>query len=175
LEVAAALGVDGFSRCVVFHSLSKRSNAPGLRSGFVAGDARILSRFLRYRTYHGCAMPLQHQHASALAWRDEAHVIENRRLYRAKFAAVLEILDGVLSIPRPPAGFYLWPATPVADTDFARGLFAEEHVTVLPGRFLSRRIDGEDPGANRIRLALVAPLAECLEAARRIRRYAASF
>ena len=174
LEAAAAIGLDDFSRCIVFHSLSKRSNAPGLRSGFVAGDARLLSGFLRYRTYHGCAMPVQHQHASAVAWRDEAHVIDNRRQYREKFAAVLEVLDGVLNLPRPDAGFYLWPETPIADTDFARGLFAEEHVTVLPGRFLSRAVDGDDPGANRLRLALVAPLAECIEAARRIRRYTAS-
>jgi len=174
LEAAAAIGLEDFSRCIVFHSLSKRSNAPGLRSGFVAGDARLLSGFLRYRTYHGCAMPVQHQHASAVAWRDEAHVIDNRRQYREKFAAVLEVLDGVLNLPRPDAGFYLWPETPIADTDFARGLFAEEHVTVLPGRFLSRAVDGDDPGANRLRLALVAPLAECIEAARRIRRYTAS-
>jgi len=174
LEAAAAIGLDDFSRCIVFHSLSKRSNAPGLRSGFVAGDARLLSGFLRYRTYHGCAMPVQHQHASAVAWRDEAHVIDNRHQYREKFAAVLEVLDGVLNLPRPDAGFYLWPETPIADTDFARGLFAEEHVTVLPGRFLSRAVDGDDPGANRLRLALVAPLAECIEAARRIRRYTAS-
>ncbi|MBK1702001.1 succinyldiaminopimelate transaminase [Thiococcus pfennigii] len=173
LEVAAELGLDDYRRCIVFHSLSKRSNAPGLRSGFVAGDAAILARFLKYRTYHGCAMPLHHQHASLAAWGDEAHVLENRRLYRDKFAAVLEILDGALEVASPSAGFYLWPATPIPDTDFARGLFATEHVTVLPGRFLSRPIAGEDPGAGRVRLALVAPLADCVEAAQRIRRYTA--
>jgi N-succinyldiaminopimelate aminotransferase len=171
LRAAAAMGNQDFRRCVVFHSLSKRSNAPGLRSGFIAGDAGIIERFFRYRTYHGCAMPLQHQHASIAAWSDEEHVIANRRLYREKFAAVLEILDGVLEIPRPQAGFYLWPKTPIADTDFARGLFAGEHVTVLPGRFLSRSPDGSDPGAYRLRLALVPPLDECAEAAMRIRRY----
>jgi N-succinyldiaminopimelate aminotransferase len=174
LEAAAAIGVDDYARCVVFHSLSKRSNAPGLRSGFVAGDAAILGRFLQYRTYHGCAMPLQHQRASAAAWGDEGHVVENRALYRDKLAAVLEILGDVMEIYRPTAGFYLWPATPIPDTAFARGLFAAEHVTVLPGRFLSREIAGEDPGANRLRLALVAPLAECIEAAERIRRYTAT-
>ena len=174
LEAAAAIGLDDYARCVVFHSLSKRSNAPGLRSGFVAGDAAIIERFLEYRTYHGCAMPLHHQHASIAAWGDEEHVVQNRRLYRDKFAAVLEVLGGALEVTRPEASFYLWPATPIPDTDFARGLFAAEHVTVLPGRFLSRRIAGEDPGADRVRLALVAPLAECVEAAQRIRRYTAT-
>ncbi len=174
LEAAAGLGVDDYSRCVVFNSLSKRSNAPGLRSGFVAGDAGILARFLRYRTYHGCAMPLQHQHASVAAWQDEAHVAANRQLYREKLAAVLTVLDGALDVDPPDAGFYLWPRTPIADTDFARGLFAAEHVTVLPGRFLSRAGTAGDPGAGRIRLALVPPLEECIEAAERIRRHALS-
>jgi N-succinyldiaminopimelate aminotransferase len=169
LQVAAAIGNTSFSRCVVFHSLSKRSNAPGLRSGFVAGDAGLIRGFFAYRTYHGCAMPLPQQHASIAAWSDEAHVQENRRLYREKFSAVLGILGDRLPLEPPRASFYLWPHTPIPDTDFAARLFAEENVTVLPGRFLSRALDGIDPGANRIRIALVPPLDECVDAARRIR------
>jgi N-succinyldiaminopimelate aminotransferase len=169
LQVAAAIGNTSFSRCVVFHSLSKRSNAPGLRSGFVAGDAELIRGFFAYRTYHGCAMPLPQQHASIAAWSDEAHVQENRRLYREKFSAVLEIVGDRLHLEPPRASFYLWPHTPIPDTDFAARLFAEENVTVLPGRFLSRALDGIDPGANRIRIALVPPLDECVDAARRIR------
>jgi N-succinyldiaminopimelate aminotransferase len=175
LQAAAAMGLRDFHNCVVFHSLSKRSNAPGLRSGFIAGDAAVCERFFRYRTYHGCAMPLPQQHASIAAWGDEVHVAANRALYRAKFDAVLEILDGVLPCERPDAGFYLWPKTPREDTDFARALFAAANVTVLPGRFLSRPVDrpgrGDDPGRGRMRLALVAPLDECIDAARRIRSY----
>jgi N-succinyldiaminopimelate aminotransferase len=174
LQAAAAMGLTDFRRCVAFHSLSKRSNVPGMRSGFVAGDARLIEDFFRYRTYHGCAMPLQHQHASIAAWSDEGHVRENRRMYREKLAAVIEILDGALPVGRPTAGFYLWPATPVPDTELARGLFAAENVTVLPGRFLSREVDGVDPGANRVRIALVPPLDECVDAAHRIRRYVQS-
>lgn len=170
LQAAAAIGNTAFSRCVVFHSLSKRSNAPGLRSGFVAGDAALIEGFFAYRTYHGCAMPLPHQHASIAAWGDEAHVRENRRLYREKFSAVLQILGNTLSVAAPKASFYLWPQTPIPDTDFAARLYAEENVTVLPGRFLSRTDKGADPGANRIRIALVPPLDECVDAARRIRR-----
>ncbi|WP_462320792.1 succinyldiaminopimelate transaminase [Halochromatium sp.] len=169
LQAAAALGLDDYRRCVCFHSLSKRSNAPGLRSGFVAGDAQVIEPFFRYRTYHGCAMPLQHQQASLLAWQDEAHVIENRRLYREKFAAVLAILDGVLELSRPRAGFYLWPRTPIADTDFARRLLAEQNLRVLPGSFLSRAGEQDDPGLNHIRIALVPPLDDCIDAAQRIR------
>jgi N-succinyldiaminopimelate aminotransferase len=175
LQAAAAMGLRDFHNCVVFHSLSKRSNAPGLRSGFIAGDAAVCERFFRYRTYHGCAMPLPQQHASIAAWGDEVHVVANRTLYRAKFDAVLEILGGVLPCERPDAGFYLWPQTPGEDTDFARALFAAANVTVLPGRFLSRAVDGpgpsKDPGLGRMRLALVAPLDECIDAARRIRSY----
>jgi N-succinyldiaminopimelate aminotransferase len=176
LQAAVSLGLDEFRNCVVFHSLSKRSNAPGLRSGFVAGDARVIGRFLLYRTYHGCAMPLPQQHASIAAWGDEAHVVANRALYRAKFDAVLGILNGVLPCPMPDAGFYLWPQTPGEDTDFARGLFAAANVTVLPGRFLSRAsgVQSLDPGRGRVRLALVAPLDECIDAAQRIRRYVES-
>ncbi len=174
LQAAAAMGRTDYKRCVVFHSLSKRSNAPGLRSGFVAGDADVLEQFLRYRTYHGCAMPLQHQAASIAAWHDEQHVIENRRLYREKFDAVLDVLGGVLEVERPDAAFYLWPKTPIADTDFARGLFDRQHVTVLPGSYLSRTVDGLNPGDNRVRLALVAPLDACIDAARRIKTYTES-
>jgi N-succinyldiaminopimelate aminotransferase len=171
LQAAAAMGRDDFRRCIVFHSLSKRSNAPGLRSGFVAGDAEVIRRFLAYRTYHGCAMALPQQHASAAAWADEAHVVENRHLYREKFDAVLEVLGSVLDVQRPAAGFYLWPRTPIDDTEFARRLYAEQHVTVLPGSYLSRSAGGTDPGAGRVRMALVAPLAECVEAARRIKAF----
>ena len=171
LQAAAAMGHEDFRRCVVFHSLSKRSNAPGLRSGFVAGDAQILGRFLHYRTYHGCAMPLQHQHASIAAWRDEEHVRANRDLYREKFDAVLAILQPVMQVQRPDAGFYLWARTPGGDEAFARGLFEQQHVTVLPGSYLSREIDGINPGAGHVRMALVATPDACIEAAQRIREY----
>ncbi len=174
LQACQSLGRDDYRRCVVFHSLSKRSNLPGLRSGFVAGDASLIQAFLLYRTYHGCAMPLPSQQASVLAWDDEAHVRENRAFYREKFAAVLAILDGVLDVESPDAGFYLWAKTPISDNDFAQRLFAEQHVTVLPGSFLSREAKGINPGANRVRMALVAPLAECIDAAERIRRFVTS-
>ncbi len=172
LQAAARMGNTEYRRCLVFHSLSKRSNAPGLRSGFVAGDAAIIEAFLRYRTYHGCSMPPHHQAASTLAWREESHVRDNRQLYRRKFAAVLEILGGALEVERPAAGFYLWPSTPVTDTEFTRGLFAAQNLTVLPGTYLSRPVRGADPGARRVRMALVAPLDECIEAAQRIRAFA---
>ena len=171
LQAAAAMGNTEFRRCVVFHSLSKRSNAPGLRSGFIAGDAALLTGFLRYRTYHGCAMPVQHQHASIAAWRDEVHVRANRTQYREKFDAVLDTLDGCLDVERPDAGFYLWPKTPVDDEDFARRLYAQQHVTVLPGRYLSRNVDGFNPGSGHVRMALVATREECVEAATRIRQF----
>ena len=176
LEVRATTGRSDFSRCLVAHSLSKRSNAPGLRSGFIAGDAAVLERFLLYRTYHGCAMPPATQAASIAAWEDEEHVHDNRRLYREKFDAVVEILIPVLEVRRPQAGFYLWPNTPISDTRFARALRERENVAVLPGRYLSREQateDGDtlDPGRNRIRIALVATLDECIEGARRVRRF----
>ena len=170
LQACAAMGDSDYRNCVVFHSLSKRSNLPGLRSGFVAGDAAILADFLLYRTYHGCAMPLHHQLASVAAWSDEDHVLENRTRYRRKFDAVLDVLAGHLNAERPEAGFYLWPETPVPDTDFARHLYAEEHVTVLPGRYLARESHGVNPGDNRVRIALVADEAQCVEAAERIQR-----
>jgi N-succinyldiaminopimelate aminotransferase len=171
LEAALAIGNSEFKRCVVFHSLSKRSNAPGLRSGFVAGDAAILQDYLKYRTYHGAAMPLPTQHASIQAWRDEKHVIENRRLYREKFAAVIDILGEAAQLTRPPAGFYLWMKTPIDDTEFARQLFAQQNVTVLPGSFLSRDFEGLNPGQNHVRIALVAPLDECIDAALRLKSF----
>ena len=168
LQACAAMGDSDYRNCVVFHSLSKRSNLPGLRSGFVAGDAAILRDFLLYRTYHGSAMPLHHQLASIAAWEDEAHVRENRQRYRDKFSAVLAILDGHLEVQAPDAGFYLWPRTPLPDTEFARALYEGENVTVLPGRFLARDCGGVNPGESRVRMALVAEQAECEEAARRI-------
>jgi len=168
LQACAEMGDRDYRQCVVFHSLSKRSNLPGLRSGFVAGDANILSEFFKYRTYHGCAMPVHHQLASIAAWGDEAHVVENRLLYREKFAAVLAELDSHLDVSAPEAGFYLWPKTPIADTELARKLYAQEHVTVLPGRYLGRESADINPGENRVRMALVAPLDQCVEAAQRI-------
>ncbi|RMU75938.1 Succinyldiaminopimelate transaminase [Pseudomonas syringae pv. aptata] len=171
LSACVELGRKDFKRCVVFHSLSKRSNLPGLRSGFVAGDAEILKAFLLYRTYHGCAMPVQTQLASIAAWIDEEHVRANRDLYREKFAAVLNILSPVLDVQRPDGGFYLWPNVGTDDAAFCRDLFVDQHVTAVPGSYLSREVDGVNPGAGRVRLALVAPLAECIEAAERIRAF----
>jgi len=173
LQAAAAAGRDDYRRCLVFHSLSKRSNAPGLRSGFVAGDRELIRDFLRYRTYHGCAMPPATQAASIHAWQDEAHVSANRELYRDKFRAVLDLLTPVLEVTPPAAGFYLWPVTPEADDEFARQLLARQNVSVLPGSYLSRTADGINPGARHVRMALVAPLEECVEAAGRIRSYLA--
>jgi N-succinyldiaminopimelate aminotransferase len=174
LQAAFEMGNTTFRRCVVFHSLSKRSNLPGMRSGFVAGDAEIMKAFFKYRTYHGCAMPPAHQQASILAWNDEQHVIENRKLYTQKFDAVLNILQPVMDVARPDAGFYLWPRTRISDTEFARELFASENVTVLPGQYLSRDSHGINPGRNHIRLALVASVAETIDAAQRIKHFIAS-
>ena len=171
LTACAELGRSDFKRCVVFHSLSKRSNLPGLRSGFVAGDAEIIKPFLLYRTYHGCAMPVQTQLASIAAWQDEAHVRENRDQYRAKYDAVLDILQPVLDVQRPDGSFYLWAKVPGGDAEFTRDLFEAQHVTVVPGSYLSREVDDVNPGAGRVRMALVAPLAECIEAAERIRAF----
>ncbi|MBA2409797.1 MAG: succinyldiaminopimelate transaminase [Gammaproteobacteria bacterium] len=171
LGAAARMGNTEFRRCLVFHSLSKRSNAPGLRSGFVAGDVRLIAQFARYRTYHGCAMPPPIQAASEAAWGDEAHVIDNRRLYREKFDAVLEILAPVLDVAKPAGGFYLWPRLHIDDQRFAQELYAQQNVTVLPGSFLSRTHNGHNPGTNYIRIALVAPLEDCIAAARRITEF----
>jgi N-succinyldiaminopimelate aminotransferase len=168
LEAAHRLG-RGFRNLVVFTSLSKRSNAPGLRSGAVAGDAALLERFLLYRTYHGCAMSPAVQHASIAAWRDEAHVRDNRAQYRAKFAAVTPLLQQVLDTRRPDAGFYLWAGVPGGDdARFARDLFAATHVTVLPGRYLARDAHGVNPGSGYVRIALVPGIEDCVDAARRI-------
>ncbi len=171
LQAAAAMGIDDYARCVVFHSLSKRSNLPGLRSGFVAGDADILQKFLLYRTYHGCAMPPPTQSASTVAWRDEQHVIDNRQRYREKFDRFAQILDGVLPLKRPDAGFYFWAQTPITDTDFAQQLFARQNITVLPGQYLSRSSNAGNPGAGYVRMALVAELDECIDAAERTKQF----
>ena len=172
LQVCQEFGRDDYARCVVFHSLSKRSNLPGLRSGFVAGDADILKSFLLYRTYHGCAMSLPVQMASKAAWDDESHVIENRRMYRDKYAAVLPMLSPWMQVEQPAASFYLWPEVPAADeSTFARGLFEQQHVSVLPGSYLSRHTDEGNPGQGRIRMALVAETEKCVEAAQRIAGY----
>ena len=169
LEAAKALGREGFERLVAFTSLSKRSNVPGMRSGFVAGDASILKRFLLYRTYHGSAMSPAVQAASIAAWNDERHVAANRELYAAKFAAVTPMLADVLDVQRPDAGFYLWAGVPGGDDiAFARGLLAQYNVAVLPGRLLAREAHGVNPGTGRIRMALVADVGECIEAAQRI-------
>jgi N-succinyldiaminopimelate aminotransferase len=173
LQAAAALGRTDFRRLIAFTSLSKRSNVPGLRSGFVAGDAALMKSFLLYRTYHGAAMGPAVQRASVAAWNDEAHVEANRALYREKFATVTPMLAQVMEVALPDAGFYLWAKLPTqacggSDTEFARELLAQYNVTVLPGSFLAREAHGINPGVGRIRMALVAAMPECIEAARRI-------
>ncbi len=174
LQAARELGRHDFRNLVMLTSLSKRSNVPGLRSGFVAGDARVLESFLLYRTYHGSAMGPAVQAASVVAWNDEEHVVENRRLYREKFARVLPILQPVLDVELPDAAFYLWAGTPIDDVAFARGLLENYNCTVLPGSLLAREQRGHNPGAARVRLALVAGVDECVEAAERIAAYARS-
>jgi len=179
LEAAARLGRGDFRRLIALTSLSKRSNVPGLRSGFVAGDAAILKQFLLYRTYHGGAMSPSVQRASAAAWADEAHVEANRALYREKFARVTPILARQLEVALPDASFYLWAGVPGNDAErdqrFARELLAQYNVAVLPGSFLARAAHGVNPGAGRIRMALVAGVDECVEAAERIARFASEF
>jgi len=174
LQVAHELGIEDYRRCLVFHSLSKRSNLPGLRSGFIAGDAEILADYLQYRTYEGCTMSSIAQSASIEAWNDETHVRDNRNHYREKFDTALQILDTVLPVSKPDAGFYLWPRTPIDDERFARELLARENVLVLPGSYLSRQAHGGNPGHNHVRMALVASVEECKEAALRIRRFVES-
>lgn len=174
LEAAAKLGRTDFKRLVSFTSLSKRSNVPGLRSGFVAGDAALLKAFLLYRTYHGSAMAPPVQAASIAAWGDEEHVVANRAQYRAKFAQVTPVLASVLDVALPDAGFYLWARVKGSDTDFARDLLAQYNVTVLPGSYLAREAGDSNPGAGRVRMALVAETAECLEAAQRIVQFVQS-
>ncbi len=175
LEAAAQLGRSDFRNLIALTSLSKRSNVPGLRSGFVAGDAAILKSFLLYRTYHGSAMSGTVAAASIAAWNDEAHVVDNRALYRAKFAVVTPLLEAVLDVRLPDASFYLWAGTPAAwhgdDEGFARALYAQYNVTVLPGSYLARDFGGANPGRGRIRMALVADTGECVEAAQRIVKF----
>ncbi len=168
LQAAHKLGRGDFRNLVAFTSLSKRSNVPGLRSGFVAGDSALMKKFLLYRTYHGSAMSPIVQRASIAAWADEAHVVDNREQYRRKFAEVTPLLAKVLDVQLPDAGFYLWAGVGGSDVDFARELLAQYNVTVLPGSYLARESGGVNPGAGRIRMALVAPTAECVEAAQRI-------
>jgi N-succinyldiaminopimelate aminotransferase len=177
MEAAARLGRGDFRNLVSFTSLSKRSNVPGMRSGFVAGDAAILRQFLLYRTYHGSAMSLATQQASIAAWGDEQHVAENRALYRRKFAKVTPLLERVLDVKLPDAGFYLWAGVNEgagSDIAFARDLLAQYNVTVLPGSYIARESGGVNPGAGRIRMALVAETAECVEAAQRIVQFVQS-
>ena len=171
LEAARATGRTRYERCIVFHSLSKRSSVPGLRSGFVAGDPRIIAGFLRYRTYHGCAMALPTQLASVAAWDDDAHAAVNRALYREKFARVVPMLAPILDVAAPEGGFYLWPDVREDDTVFTRELFATQNLTILPGSYLAREAQGANPGAQRVRISLVAGVDECTEAARRIRAF----
>jgi N-succinyldiaminopimelate aminotransferase len=172
MEAAKILGRAAYPRLIAFSSLSKRSNVPGMRTGFVAGDASVLRKFWLYRTYQGCAMSLSIQAASVAAWEDEAHVAENRRLYREKFDTALGILGEALEVQRPDAAFYLWARTPGSDTEFTRGLYEAQAVSVLPGSFLAREAHGVNPGAGRVRIALVSSTQECAESARRIRDYA---
>ena len=174
LDAAWRLGRRDFRRLAVFSSLSKRSNAPGMRSGFVAGDAALLKPYLLYRTYHGSAMSHSVQRASIAAWNDEGHVRENRRLYAEKYAAVLPLIQQHLKTEKPDGGFYLWVRTPVDDAAFARDLHRQYNVLVVPGSYLARDAHGANPGRNHIRLALVASVEECVEAAGRITQFARS-
>jgi N-succinyldiaminopimelate aminotransferase len=177
LQACLAAGHDRFHRCVVFHSLSKRSSVPGLRSGFVAGDPQIMKRFLLYRTYHGSAMAVPTQLASIAAWNEDTHAVANRRLYQEKFARVLPILAAVMKVEKPAGAFYLWPDIGGDDERFTRELFARQNITVLPGSYLARSSAGpgsgigDDPGAGRVRISLVPPVALCVEAAERIRAF----
>jgi len=171
LQAAIESGRDNFERCVVFHSLSKRSSVPGLRSGFVAGDPAVLKRYLLYRTYHGCAMPIPTQLASIAAWNDDAHAAANRALYREKFARVLPILAPLLDVTEPDGGFYLWPDVQQDDEAFTRELFATQNLTILPGSYLARGTPAGNPGGRRVRISLVATVDECVAAARRIRQF----
>lgn len=173
LQAALARGHSEYERCVVFHSLSKRSSVPGLRSGFVAGDPAILEPYLLYRTYHGCAMPVPTQLASIAAWSDDAHAAANRALYREKYARVLPILQPVLDVAEPDGGFYLWPDVGRDDEEFTRALFASQNITLLPGSYLARDTPTGNPGRRRVRISLVAPVGDCVAAAQRIREFLA--
>lgn len=171
LNAALAGGSRDFARCMVFHSLSKRSSVPGLRSGFVAGNAALMQKFLLYRTYHGCAMPVPTQHASAAAWSEDSHAAQNRALYREKFALVLPLLAPVMDVAAPDGGFYLWPHVGRDDEAFTRDLFAAKNVTLLPGSYLARDNAAGNPGRGRVRISLVASVEECVDAAQRIRAF----
>jgi len=173
LQAAVADGNTSFERCMVFHSLSKRSSVPGLRSGFVAGDARLIKPYLLYRTYHGCAMPVPTQLASIAAWNDDAHAAANRMLYREKYARVLPILQPVLDVVEPDGAFYLWPDIHGDDEAFTRDLYATQNLTILPGSYLARNTRAGNPGRQRVRISLVAPVEECVTAAQRIRTFLA--
>lgn len=175
LNACKALGRDDYKRCVIFHSLSKRSNLPGLRSGFVAGDAELLAGFLKYRTYHGCAMGMPAQHASIAAWNDDQHVEENLVRYQEKFESALAALSPVTEVSAPDASFYLWLKTPICDVKFAKRLYEEQNVKVLPGSFLSREVVSDEgvnnPGKHRVRISLVADTKQCAEATQRIAEF----
>ena len=171
-QVSPGLAGRAFERCLIFHSLSKRSNLPGLRSGFVAGDSQLVQAYLSYRTYHGCAMSAHHQHASTLAWQDESHVAANRLLYRDKFTAVGEVLTPHYDLRQPEGGFYHWLRTPIDDLRFSQRLLEEQHITVMPGSFLGRDALTGNPGKGHVRVAWVAAKEDCLLAARRLADFA---
>lgn len=171
LEACVDAGNTDFKNCIVFHSLSKRSNLPGLRSGFVAGDKSIMKQYLRYRTYHGCAMSTPSQIASIAAWKNEDHVLENRNLYRQKFSLLHKELKSLYDITLPDAGFYFWLKTPISDIEFSKRLFNEQNITVLPGQYLSRTINGINPGENFVRMAIVADLESCKQASERLQTF----
>ncbi|MGB3652969.1 MAG: succinyldiaminopimelate transaminase [Rivularia sp. (in: cyanobacteria)] len=171
LQAAQGMGLDDFNRCIVFHSLSKRSNVPGLRSGFVAGDVKVIQKFEKYRTYHGCAMPSHIQAASVVAWTDEEHVIQNRHLYREKFSSFESILSPVFPISIPPGSFYLWLKTPISDVDFTRELYLQKNIKVVPGSYLAHYNNGANPGSGFVRLALVTDFEQCVDSAYRIKDF----
>lgn len=168
LEACAKMGRNDYKNCVVFHSLSKRSNLPGMRSGFIAGDSTLLAPYLKYRTYHGAAMPVQHQLASIVAWNDEYHVEESRKQYRQKFDLFQNELGHLLPLEKPDAGFYYWLKVD-NDEAFAKKLLKEANIKVLPGRYLSRETKEGNPGENHVRMALVADIQQCEEVARRLK------